>query len=310
MCTHLPNSSYGFSTLTSRLGRRVRHGWPGRRRCDGGAAGAGCCCRCRRRRTWWRTWPGSRRPGRGVSAWSGSSVRRLVRTGRTSSWRPNTSTRDGSSASTPGTWRLDRGGGCWTSWARVFASIAVGCRGEAVGGAGSVEADQGVEVDRAAQLVFRDLGVLDGRHLGQPDGRDCQGLGDQPSQRDGEPPPQIRRPPLPHHMRGVVVAVHAQRLPHQHPTSSSSWMAGRSGCGRAGTTVRRRDGSGHRRRDRRGPCRRRVRSGWRTPVGGLRPMVGTVLPPVTPARMRWNMSAAYSLEQDRHWLARRFPQRT
>ena len=37
---------------------------------------------------------------------------------------------------------------------------------------------------------------------------------------------------------------------------------------------------------------------------------GTVLPPVTPARMRWNMSAAYRREQDGHSDARRFPHRT
>ena len=37
---------------------------------------------------------------------------------------------------------------------------------------------------------------------------------------------------------------------------------------------------------------------------------GTVLPPATPARIRWNMSAAYNREQDGHTSARRFPHRT
>ena len=37
---------------------------------------------------------------------------------------------------------------------------------------------------------------------------------------------------------------------------------------------------------------------------------GTVLPPATPARISWNMSAAYRREQDGHSLARRLPQRT
>ena len=37
---------------------------------------------------------------------------------------------------------------------------------------------------------------------------------------------------------------------------------------------------------------------------------GTPLPPVTPARIRWNVSAAYSREQDSHSEARRLPQRT
>ena len=36
---------------------------------------------------------------------------------------------------------------------------------------------------------------------------------------------------------------------------------------------------------------------------------GTPLPPVTPARMRWNMSAAYTREHDGHTDARRFPHR-
>lgn len=37
---------------------------------------------------------------------------------------------------------------------------------------------------------------------------------------------------------------------------------------------------------------------------------GTVLPPATPARIRWNVSAAYNREQDGHSDARRFPHRT
>jgi hypothetical protein len=36
---------------------------------------------------------------------------------------------------------------------------------------------------------------------------------------------------------------------------------------------------------------------------------GTVLPPVTPARMRWNTSAAYTREKAGHTDARRLPQR-
>ncbi len=39
-------------------------------------------------------------------------------------------------------------------------------------------------------------------------------------------------------------------------------------------------------------------------------VAGTVLPPATPARIRWNMSPAYSREQEGHSLARRLPQRT
>ena len=46
-------------------------------------------------------------------------------------------------------------------------------------------------------------------------------------------------------------------------------------------------------------------------TSGLSPTVsGTPLPPVTPARIRWNVSAAYIREQDGHTDARRFPHRT
>jgi hypothetical protein len=37
---------------------------------------------------------------------------------------------------------------------------------------------------------------------------------------------------------------------------------------------------------------------------------GTVLPPATPVRIRWNMSPACTREHDGHSLARRFPHRT
>ena len=37
---------------------------------------------------------------------------------------------------------------------------------------------------------------------------------------------------------------------------------------------------------------------------------GTVLPPATPARITWKVSAAYSREHDGHSVARRFPHRT
>jgi len=39
-------------------------------------------------------------------------------------------------------------------------------------------------------------------------------------------------------------------------------------------------------------------------------LAGTPLPPVTPARIRWNVSDAYILEQGSHSEARRLPQRT
>ena len=39
-------------------------------------------------------------------------------------------------------------------------------------------------------------------------------------------------------------------------------------------------------------------------------VAGTVLPPATPARIRWKVSAAYRREQDGHTDARRLPHRT
>ena len=60
---------------------------------------------------------------------------------------------------------------------------------EPLGGAGAVEADQGVEVDHPTRLVLSDLGVLHRRDLGQPVRRDLQVLGEEPVQGDGEPAP-------------------------------------------------------------------------------------------------------------------------
>ncbi len=72
-----------------------------------------------------------------------------------------------------------------------------------------------MEVHHATQLVLRDLRILHGRYLGHLSGRDAEGPGHQATQGDGEPPPQVRCPPLPHQVRGVVVAVRTQRLPEQ-----------------------------------------------------------------------------------------------
>jgi hypothetical protein len=80
---------------------------------------------------------------------------------------------------------------------------------EPVGGAWSVEADQGVEVDDAAALILGHLGVLHGRQIGHAAAGHAESLRDQTAQRDGEPAPQVRRPPLPHDLGGVVVTVAA-----------------------------------------------------------------------------------------------------
>jgi hypothetical protein len=99
----------------------------------------------------------------------------------------------------------------------------VGCGGEPVGGGRAVEAGQGMEVDHAPELVLGDLRVLQGRRLGQPGRRNAEGFGDQAPQADGEPFPQLRCPPLPHHLRGIVAA---QRLPQHRVALPMPLVAG------------------------------------------------------------------------------------
>ena len=78
--------------------------------------------------------------------------------------------------------------------------------------AGTVEADQCVEVDDAAALELRDL---DKRHPAPPGELGCGQPGN-PGQRaadgDGEPAPQLGGVPVERDMPGVVVAVRADRL--------------------------------------------------------------------------------------------------
>ena len=163
--------------------------------------------------------------GRRCAGWS---ARRGRRPGA-----PNASTRAGSSASTPGTVNRTDAAACRISSAsgRRRSDLV---RERTRRGLGPVEADQGVEVDSPAALVLGDLGVLDGRDLIQPGGRDPEGLGDQPAQGDGEPSPQVRRPPLPDDVGGVVVAVPAQRLPQRRVVVAVLRVAGSRPAMRAG----------------------------------------------------------------------------
>ena len=145
-------------------------------------------------------------------------------------------------ASTPGTVNRTEAAAARTRSAKRRGVDRGGGGREPVGGAGAVEPDQGMEVDHATDLVLSDLGVLHRRHLGQPVRRHLQLLGDQPAQGDREPAPQVRCPPLPDHMGGVVVAVRrtaAARAPgrprHAGPGSSGAGRARRSPrCLRAG----------------------------------------------------------------------------
>jgi hypothetical protein len=69
-----------------------------------------------------------------------------------------------------------------------------------------------VEVDHAAPLVLADLRELHRRHPLQVRRADRQEPRQRTVEGDGEPPPQLRGVPLPDHVRGVVVALGAQRL--------------------------------------------------------------------------------------------------
>ena len=79
-----------------------------------------------------------------------------------------------------------------------------------VGGVVAVQAEQGVEMDRAAGLVFGGLAVRDADLAGQA--AVPGGLVQVPFDGLLGAPPQLTRLVVPHHVGGVVVAVRAQRL--------------------------------------------------------------------------------------------------
>ncbi len=101
----------------------------------------------------------------------------------------------------------------------------------------AVEADDGVEVDDAAALVFGDLGVGDpdlrGKRLVGKPGLAGQG----PAEGDGEAAPQFGGVGVEQDRAGVVVAVRAQRLAEPVVIAERAsrrrtcgCRAGRSGC--------------------------------------------------------------------------------
>ena len=115
--------------------------------------------------------------------------------------------------------------------------MAGGRVGVEVGG-WAVEADEGVEVDHAAPLVLGDFGEL---HPHQLPGRgfgEAEVSGQLPAQGDGEPPPQFRRPPLPHQMAGVVVAVRRTGAARSLGRRGRGWSC-TTAAGRAGRACRR-----------------------------------------------------------------------
>jgi hypothetical protein len=167
-----------------------------------------------------------------------------------------------------------------------------------VGSVRSVEADRGVDVDDAAGLELDHLRV---RHPGTAP--ECNrgepaACGERAGKGDGEPPPELGCVPLPEHVRGVVVALPAQRLAQlrilvavpgeavQRPTMGDT---GRS------------------RRARHGPLRPRP---WTGPndgavrvakvAGWVATDSGTSLPPARPQVSRCQASPLYSREHDGH----------
>ena len=87
------------------------------------------------------------------------------------------------------------------------AAMAAGIRATRAAVVAFVDSDSSLERDALRKIV---RGFADPR-VGAIAGH-AESLRDQPPQRDGEPTPQVRRPPLPHNLGGVVVAVEAQRL--------------------------------------------------------------------------------------------------
>ncbi len=231
--------------------RGVGAAGPGRGRWPGVGDGGWWWRRRSRWRTWWRTSPGSRRPARGSAVRSGSSVRRRGRTSRTSSCRPNARTPwRRRRASTPGTFNRTEAAASRTRSARRWASTRAGCGREAVGRLRGRRGGSGRgSGPRRAAGTQRPWRTAPSRPHPEPAGRHRECLREQPAQGDGEASPQVRCPPLPHHVRGVVVAVLAQRLTQQRVVRRRAGRS-RSAPGRAGSGpgLQRGDGSGRRAR--------------------------------------------------------------
>ena len=180
-----------------------------------------------------------------------------------------------------------------------------------VGGVVAVEAEQGVEVDRAAGLVFGGLAVRDADRIdqaglavasGDPDRGDAAAAGELAEAAfDGllGAPPQLTGLVVPHHVGGVVVAVRAQRLAEFGVVAAVPGEAGVVAAVRAPAASRRAwQGWGLA-----GQRDRSVQVCWRTgrewtgpkdgavkvtnTAGWVATAGSTLLPPASPARMRW-----------------------
>jgi hypothetical protein len=153
----------------------------------------------------------------------------------------------------------------------------------------AVEADDRVEVDDAAPLVFGDLGEGDPdlggeRLVGEP-GLPGQG----PAQGDGETPPEFRGAGVEQNSPGVVVTVRAQRLAEAKVVTVVNLAARHPAAVWAGPAASARSAAQdpasflatEMDRPNDGAVRVVKTHGWPATVSG------TPLPPLSPARMSW-----------------------
>src|SRR5262249_2502893 len=109
----------------------------------------------------------------------------------------------------------------------------------------SVEADDGVEVDNAAALVFGDLGVGDPDLGGEVLAGEPGVAGQGPAQGDGESAPQFGSTGVEQDRAGVVVAVRAQRLAEPVVIPGVLLAAGQPDAVRAGFALPARSAGQH-----------------------------------------------------------------
>ena len=166
-------------------------------------------------------------------------------------------------------------------------------RGRVARAVGSVDADDGVQVDQSASLELSDPHERHPGMLGQAADPDAGRGGELPAGGEGEPVPQPSGVGLPEHSAGVVVAVTAERLTEVRVSSPDG--CGTQASGRRGRSRRRCAGAGTatpvRRADASGVDRAEARRGQRHEQARVPATVsGTPLPPASPARTSWKVS--------------------
>ena len=146
---------------------------------------------------------------------------------------------------------------------------------------GSVEANDGVEVDQPAALVLGDLGERQPPVVGPVAGADAEGGGQGAAQVGGEPRPQHPGVGLPEHRAVVVVAVWIEGGTDPRVVAVVALPAAQGRTWPRGVTARVWTGPND------GAVRVTNARGCSTTVTGT-PLVSS---PASPARSRWNASA-------------------